>query len=749
MSSPPKAQLLFGQLRLEPARPAIDLGLRGALAIWLPICLGMLAHNLLDGILAAFAAFSVIVCDVGGAYRTKALAMVSAVFANTSAIFVATWLNPNPELRVVATFVWVFCAGFANIFGNAAAIVAFNSAVIFTTSVEIPNPPDAWHRAVIYLVGGAWTLFLSLGLWPLRSHKPIFDAVKETYERLSRMMALVALELEKPDPDRAGSRLNAAYEAVITQIDIARNVWTVTRAQRSGQSKRGIQLLVLLEDASLIANKILSLSQTLYVVSAEPGFSGLKETVEHAARQLRNAFHLLALIIHKRGESIHLKSLLDALGRLSISLSSDRNRLNDDDFSSPENVRNFLRQFESLIGKLRDDARIASGLEHGSRSADLSEIIPQETPQIWSVIVNNLNFNSLGFRHASRLSLVAALAVTLNLVANLPRGYWSVLTALVVLKPNFGGTITTGVQRITGTVLGALIAALLGSTIRNQPTLLFCAGLFAFAALAFRPFNYALFVTGLTPMVTLILNIGDVGDWRLAMLRVLETLIGGSLALLGGFVLFPMWERRKLPVQLSKTLRANRDYFQSIIGTVLKRTVDLKKLGGARRAAALENSNASAALQRALVEPSRDPEDIEPAMVFGVYIRSFFSTATMLVDHAAEFQDPNLSFVLEGVGEASTYLLNNLLEVLEDDGPLKPLPELGDGLLLFRYAENLESMSELERPLAYLTLDRLIDNLKAMHSAVARLPVQKWGDQATYRGGAGNRNPESRIQNSE
>ena len=140
---------------------------------------------------------------------------------------------------------------------------------------------------------------------------------------------------------------------------------------------------------------------------------------------------------------------------------------------------------------------------------------------------------------------MAALAVILNLVLHLPRGYWSVLTVLVVLKPNFGGTLTTAVQRVAGTVLGGLIAAALGSVIRDQPVLLFCAGLFAFAAFAFRPFNYALFVIGLTPMVTLILNISDVGDWRVATLRILETVLGGGLALLGGFALFPTWERRR------------------------------------------------------------------------------------------------------------------------------------------------------------------------------------------------------------
>jgi uncharacterized membrane protein YccC len=722
-SSPPRAQLLFGQLRLEPASPAIYLGLRGALSIWFPICIGMLANDLLDGILAAFAAFTVIAADAGGAYRTKAFAMVAATCANALAIFVATLVNPHLELRVVATFCWVFAAGLANIYGNAASLVAFNSAVIFVTSVEIPNPPDAAQRVLIYLLGGAWALILSLGLWPLRIDKPIFDAVKETYERLARMMGLIASGLGKPSARLAENELHFAYDSVITQIDSARTLWATSRAQRSGQSRRGIQLLIFLEDAAQIGNKILILSQTLEVVIAEPRFAQLKEMIEHVARQLRNATHLLALIIQKRGESIHLESLLHALGTLSNTLRTYRENLDETDYSSPENVRRCLRQFESFVEKLRGTTKIAAGLESSLRNPDLPEIIPQETPAVWRPLVDNFNFNSVSLRHALRLALVAALAVILNLVLHLPRGYWSVLTVLVVLKPNFGGTLTTAVQRVAGTVLGGLIAAALGSVIRDQPVLLFCAGLFAFAAFAFRPFNYALFVIGLTPMVILILNISDVGDWRVATLRILETVLGGGLALLGGFALFPTWERRRLPTQLAATLRTNLEYFQRATDFILNRQSDSNALHAARQNAALENSNISAALQRALVEPRRGPQDVEPAIVLALYTRSFFMSATTLLDHINEFEDPNLAFVLEGVVETTAYALNNLIDVLENGASLQPLPELDDGLLLFRYAEHLESLPILHRPLVYITLERLIENLKTMHSAAARLPA--------------------------
>jgi uncharacterized membrane protein YccC len=707
------AKLLFGQLRLEPAHPAVYLGLRGALSIWIPIAIGLLSHQLLFGVLSAFAAFTVIAVDSGGSYRTKALSLLSATLANAAAIFFATLINPNPELRVLATFLWVCGAGFAGIYGNTAAIVAFNSAVIFVTSVELPTPPDALQRVILQLLGGVWAMILSLGLWPLRSYRPIFDAVKDSYNGLARLFDCV---------NGPSSEIGRAYDSLLTQIDNTRVLWTTLRASRAGQSQRGIQMILLLEDASLIANKILSLSQTLELINGDPGFLKIKPEIDHAIHQLRNAVHLLGLIIQQRGESIHLGSLFQALGSLSNELRLKREQIGE----NSENIKRLLHQVESLIDKIRYDARIAAGLESGLKLAKVTPLVPKESLPLWATIKENLNFNSVVLRHALRLAVVAALAVTFNLLQHLPRGYWSVLTALVVLKPNFGGTLNTAVQRITGTVLGAFIAISLGFVIRDQNILLFCAGLCAFFAFTFRPYNYSLFVIGLTPMVILILNISDVGDWRVGLLRVMETLIGGSLALIGGFALFPMWERRQLRQQLSTTLQANLDYFNKILNTALKRspttdTSTSETVENLRNRAALENSNITATAQRALVEPSRGLKDIGPAMVITYYIRSFFTTTVSLMDNLVEFENPRLAFVLDGLGEIVIYVLRNLTQVMERKEALKPLPNLEDSLFLYRFTEHLDHTAETERPLSYLALERMIEEIKTMHAAAKRM----------------------------
>ena len=57
--------------------------------------------------------------------------------------------------------------------------------------------------------------------------------------------------------------------------------------------------------------------------------------------------------------------------------------------------------------------------------------------------------------------MASAVGGLLAAAEHLVRGYWIPMTVVIVLKPNFGGTLQRSVQRITGTILGALLAALL------------------------------------------------------------------------------------------------------------------------------------------------------------------------------------------------------------------------------------------------------------------------------------------------
>src|SRR5450759_3017308 len=88
---------------------------------------------------------------------------------------------------------------------------------------------------------------------------------------------------------------------------------------------------------------------------------------------------------------------------------------------------------------------------------------PREEHALWNSFRAMLSPGSLIVRFALRVAVVTTIAVALTELLELKRGYWVTITVIVILQPYTGVTLTRAVQRVLGTVLGALLAAALGA----------------------------------------------------------------------------------------------------------------------------------------------------------------------------------------------------------------------------------------------------------------------------------------------
>ena len=221
-------------------------------------------------------------------------------------------------------------------------------------------------------------------------------------------------------------------------------------------------------------------------------------------------------------------------------------------------------------------------------------------------------------------------AVALYTVLDLPHGAWVTLTAVVILKPNFGGTYQQALQRVSGTVAGSIMGAILAATIIKLlflDLLLIPLGILAFSVMAS---HYGLGVLFLTPFVVVLLNTVQPGHWEVAAIRSLDTIIGGLLALLAGYLLWPSWERERLPEQLARTITANLDYFRSVMSGYLGQKSDPAAMHSRRAQAQFENANAAAAFQRLLSEPKVQHGPIAPIYALVTYNQRLYDSVTTL-----------------------------------------------------------------------------------------------------------------------
>ena len=692
-SDPASAAHKVRQLvRIAPGRPALMLGVRTALATVVPLVaarwIGPTA-----AVWASTAGFTVALADKGGSYRTRAATMGGVTLAAAAAVTAAALAAPHawaaaPLMLVVASL----CA-FAGVLGPAAAGGAVTVAVLFAVSLASPPTAGALARGAAIVGGGLWAMGLALLFWPVRVYKPARYAVARTYRALAahaRKMAEVAPTLAS---DARSAEVTRGHGAIRDTIEQARAVLAATRRGRLGESPRGARLLVCVQVADQLFALIVALEE---VLDASPARLSSPATLEGLAASLE----LLADRVVPEG-------------RLSppppIGFAGADARAAGDEHAAAliDRIRTYVELAHETIATLHDDrAPVAT-----------TALLPTaDAPPLGERIREHLTTDSVLARHALRVGVAAALAVVATRAIGVPRGYWVTLTVLITLQPYRHATFTKALQRVAGTVGGAIVAALLLASLRSPDALLVVATLFAGVSAAVLQLNYALFAFFLTPTFVLLAEL-NARDWHLAEVRIINTVGGGLLALLASRLFWPHRERDRFSDEMERVLATLADYVEAV-ARVLGEGVPAPAptLPPVRRRLGLAINAADASFERLLADGGAPRSLQEPMMAMLLYARrigatllaavSVRSVTPLTIDRAA--LDAFASAVAGWLHQAASF----------QDGGLAPPPPLP-----------LSTLDARLRPFAGTLLGarlaRLVQQLTVLHDATARAAGQR------------------------
>lgn len=135
--------------------------------------------------------------------------------------------------------------------------------------------------------------------------------------------------------------------------------------------------------------------------------------------------------------------------------------------------------------------------------------------------------------YSLRMALTVMAATEVFRHLNCLSGYWIPMTTLLVVRPDLFQTLTRGVMRVSGTLIGAGLAGLLAAHLHPSPWIL--ASLivvFAWWAYSLLNVNYALFTLCLTAYIVFLLSLSGLPPATVVHRRAAYTLLGGALALL-------------------------------------------------------------------------------------------------------------------------------------------------------------------------------------------------------------------------
>ena len=137
------------------------------------------------------------------------------------------------------------------------------------------------------------------------------------------------------------------------------------------------------------------------------------------------------------------------------------------------------------------------------------------------------------------ISYTVRLAITLLLCTAIYRhfhirnGYWAPMTGVLVLKPQWTNTVSRGIARFLGTLVGAGIAFLIAQYAPiHVPVVLMLVLLFAWASIAVQAVNYAAFSLFITLYIVFLFHFGGFSETSAAHIRLFNTALGGAVALL-------------------------------------------------------------------------------------------------------------------------------------------------------------------------------------------------------------------------
>lgn len=691
MPERPFDRQLGALLQASAAGPAIGAGMRAATATVLPLLFGELTGHpafitmALGGYLASLA-------DPGGPYQTRANHVLAFTAGGIAVCLAGGLAAGRPPLVLPLLFACAFLCCMARALGDSAGTVGGLVLVLFAVVVGTPSTSGGGElgavllRTGLFSAGALGAMVLSLALWPFHPYRPVRAAVAGSYRALAvYVRELLALGgAEEPAWDALARRERARIRE---SLERARGVLFAARGLHQGETARGELLLALHETADLMLG-VLS-------AAAEP----LRLAAHGSIEDEQHALSLFATALESVAQSVTGQTAPIDAGALE---------------APRQALRTAPGELSTLVDRLLGGAELAVELAESLRTGGATTYKPRglsaPPPQraALAVLRAELNPRSLILRHALRLATAAVAAQTLAAALHLTKAHWVTVTVIIVLQPSSGASIRKGLQRVAGTVLGGLLAALLSSVAHSPVWLAVILFPLSAAAVSVLPVNYGLFATLITPVFVL-MSESVAGDWHLTRARMLNTLLGGAVALASAALLWPSWERHRRGALLGELLGALRGHLRcGLEGR------PAEEQNAARRQVGLAAGLAEASLQRALTEPNARPAELESMMAILAYARRLSGAATALagtVSGSAPLSPRQRAFADKLVAA-----LDELARAALEERPPTPLPFASSVEVL-----RGESAGEGEPALPAALLERMARQIRVLHSALTRL----------------------------
>jgi uncharacterized membrane protein YccC len=641
-------------------------GVRITAGVMLPTL--VLAHYdwLVSGMPFLLGALFVSITDSPGPIHHRRNGLLAAVAFNTFTVFITMTVREHQMLLLAVLILFSFFYSLMNVFGNRAGAIGVLALVIMLLNMAPRHTGGtALHDTVLIFAGGMWYTLFSLLLNKLRPYRLAEQAVGENIIAVANYLRTRA-SLYKEDADIKVSfnKVMDEQSAVLKSQDQAREILFKTRQFIGDASPKSRSIMMIFIESVDLLEQTMTSYQDYQLLHKTLHPTGLLNKFYGVILQMAAELEHLGMLVQS-GASIKKNiTFTSSLGDLVDALHAARNKEKDPmvivNIDALERGLKNLSRIASIMQRLIQYTRLEIDTKSYSSIVEVNTVVVTH-PITWQEIRENLTLKSNTFRHALRLTLAILIGYGLSFYFALSHAYWVLLTIVTIMKPVYATSRKRNVQRVGGTLVGALIAISLLYFIKSTPvllTILIVSMIMGYSLLRINYFSFVLFLTLYIIISFHFLNPEDFG--LLITDRLVDTIIGSVIAFIAARFILPVWSNEEIEEYMLKMIKAVDVYFTIAWQRLQAEVKEEKNYLLARKEAVVALTNLSENFQRILSEPKQSNQSVQ--------LHQFVIASHLLMGHVAALSNEKLSKELSNNSDVQTTLddIRNNFKIIEN-----------------------------------------------------------------------------------
>lgn len=691
-------------------------GLKTTFSIVIPPLILSFFNHIDIGVSIAFGVVLTHIVDIPGLLRDRRNFMLLSITCTFLISLFAKLIIDYNTIVLIALPLVIFSLSMLTVYGQRATNLSMSIMLAFIVALSNDNSHGNFsplEQSFFIFIGGIWYMLVSLLISNFRPYRMAQQSLGECMEHVAEYIRLKT-QLYSPDIDFESITQTLLKEQIIIneKQNLVREIVFRNKKLIKDTTVIGQSLVFIFSDLNDIFESINANHFNYKKMNQHFGNKLVFNEISEISNEISDE---LKTIAHHIITGTKPKTKVNYKDKLSL-LKQEINTYKDEERIALMNVYLSLKHIIQKISfihrffyekNVNEDKK--SPYEH------INKFI-QGPSYTLKKIKDHLNFKSSIFRHALRLSIV--MMIGYFLVFFLPdsdHSYWILLTILVIMKPGFSVTKKRNYQRILGTFFGGLLGVLIVYYVHQVHLKFFIMLIIMIFAYSYLRHVYVIGTLFLTAYI--LISLSFLAKYDTLMIieeRLLDTIIGGSLAFVSSYLLFPSWESKNVNETIQKALIANYEFLFQIFLYIVRYDINMTKYKLARKNVYINMANVTSIFQRVISEPKKTQINAKELNRFTIFNHTFLSYSIGLLNLLQRKE--NLTIRIEHLTLMGIILQELYLTILIF-GEYKPKYQLMDLIKEFQKKEyhlddiEIQNQADLIQELLEL-LQEIVHDLK-------------------------------------